>query len=339
MPSTHPHTRRLALTLGAIALIDLLLIGLVVALLSPVLTGLATAVGLPPALAWVAAAAALFAGFLALQMRTARATTLASVEATPVAEGADPDLRARIERLAQQADTTPPALGVVDSDVPNCFSVGGSDPMIVVSEGLLHSLEDDELDAVLGHELAHVLNRDATVLTLATFLPTLASDEPVAGMPGWARSHAIGAAILLLVVGALGSGAATDPLTLLVVTGVGLVLGGVLLGALATPVVYLAYRLAHDREFVADRAGARIAGDPAALACALEKLDDSVESAPTTDLRSTGDLVAELCFLPNGFVRDGDGEPDTADGLTVKLRSHPPTEERIARLRDLAAEE
>ena len=110
---------------------------------------------------------------------------------------------------------------------------------------------------------------------------------------------------------------------------------------LATPVVYLAHRLSHDREFVADRAGAQLVGDPAALASALRKLDDDIETTPATDLRSTGSMVSELCLLPHGFVRDDEAGPivEDEDGFHIRLRSHPPTSERIERLRALAAEE
>lgn len=333
-------TRRLALTLGSVLVINLLVIGLVVALLSPILSGASRAVGFPPLLSWLGAGALLLVAFLVVQLRTARAATLAAVEAVPIADDDYQGLRDRVDRLAQLAGIEPPAVGVVDSDTPNCFSVGGSDPMVVLSDGLLERLDDDELDAVLAHELAHVLNRDATVLTLATFLPTLVSDEPIAGVPRWARSNVVGAVVVVLLVAAVGATSVTNPLVLFVSAAVGLLLGGVLLGVLATPVVYLAHRLAHDREFVADRAGARVVGDPAALASALRKLDDDLESTPTSDLRSTGDMVSELCLLPHGFVGKDDADiVEDEDGFTLRLRSHPPTSERIGRLQALAAED
>lgn len=328
-------TRRLAATLAAVLVIDLVFVGVVVALLAPLITGVGSAVApVVPDLVWLAAAGAvLLAGFLVVQLRTARRATLESVDATP----ADDALRERVARLARVADAPPPSVGVVDSDVPNCFSVGGSDPTIVVSRGLLDRLDDDELDAVLAHELAHLRNRDATVLTLATFLPTLISDEPVAGLPEPVRSNLAGGLIVFLGIAAALRGSITDPVVLVASVAASVLIGGVFLGVLATPVVYLSHRLSHDREFVADRAGARIAGDPAALASALRKLDDDVESPPTTDLRSTGDLVSELCLLPGGFVREDRPLIDDEDGFTVRLRSHPPTDERIARLRDLQA--
>jgi len=323
------------LTLAALLAINLVFVGVVVALLAPLITGLGAAIAPPvPGVVWlVVAGGALLAGIVLLQLGAARRATLGSVDAEP----AGPDLQDRVARLAQVADAQPPSINVVDSDVPNCFSVGGPDPTIVVSRGLVDRLDDDELDAVLAHELAHLRNRDAAVMTLAAFLPTLISDEPVAGFPEWVRSNAVGGLLVFLGIAAVARGSIIDPLALLVALGASILLGGVLLGVLATPVVYLSHRLSHDREFIADRTGALIAGDPAALVSALRKLDDDLESTPASDLRSTGELVSELCLLPGGFVREDDSLIDDEDGFTVRLQSHPPTEERIARLRDLQA--
>ena len=324
--------------------IDLLVVGLVAAVMAPLVDAAAATIaaqGVPMAdvLTWAVVIAGLLAAFLYVQLRTVRVATLSSVDITRADDDTYTDLRDRVARLAQVTDTAPPSVGVVDSDVPNCFSVGGSEPIIVVSEGLLDALSEDELDAVLGHELAHLLNRDATVMALASFLPTLVSDEPLAGVPKWLRSHVLGGALVVLAVLAVGQTGLTSPLTFVLTVGVAVAIGGVLLGVLATPVVYLSHRLSHDREFVADEAGARISGKPGALASALRKLDDDVESAPTTDLRSTGELVSELCLLPHGFVRDSDQNlVDTEDGFTIQLRSHPPTEARIERLQLIAAD-
>jgi heat shock protein HtpX len=208
--------------------------------------------------------------------------------------------------------------------------------MIVLSTGLRETLTDDELDAVLAHELAHLRNRDATVMTLATFLPTLASDRPVAGLPRWLRTNLFGGALLFAFVVALGWTRTASPVGILLAALGSLVLGGIALGVLATPVVYLSHRLSQDREFVADRAGAKLSGKPEALASALETLDDDVDSVPRQDLRSMGGIVEELCFLPHGFVRGGDESEDGS--LAIRIRSHPPTSERIDRLQDVAAE-
>lgn len=340
-PSPPPSlTRRLALTIAAILAIDLLVVGLVVSVLAPVLTAVGDTIVPMPDAVWLGVAAlALLAGFAWLQSRAASAATLGSVDVRFLGEGADTDLRDRVARLAQLAGANTPRVGIVDSDTPNCFSVDGAEPTIVLSEGLLDRLDDDELDAVIGHELAHLQNRDATVLTVATFLPTLVSDEPVAGIPGRAKPYLISGGLVALGAAALARTSFDSPVALALTLATAIVLGGVLLGVLATPVVYLSHRLSHDREFVADRVGAQLAGDPASLASALRKLDDNLEHVPERDLRSTGDLVSELCLLPGGFVRETDRDlvESDEDGFTIRLRSHPPTAERIEQLRALQA--
>jgi len=332
--------RRLAATLAAVVLADLVFIGALLCALAPLVETVRTALTppIPATLWWGVLVVVSLLALVALQLRTARTMTLSRTNVRRLEESEDPALFERVRRLATLADCQPPAVGLIDSEVPNCFSIGGRDPMLVVSSGLCDQLSDDELDAVLAHELAHIQNRDATVMTLATFLPTLATDRPVAGLPRWLRANLFGGAFLFALVVALGWTQSASPITIVFVTALSLVLGGVALGVLATPVVYLSHRLSQDREFVADRAGATLSGKPEALASALGKLDDDVDAVPRQDLRSMGGLVDELCLLPHGFVRGRDGDGDGDDGFTIRIRSHPPTSERIDRLRELAAD-
>lgn len=77
-------------------------------------------------------------------------------------------VQAHLQRLATQAAIKPPSVAVLDSSVPNCYTVGRQEnATIVVSTGLISALDENELDAVLAHELAHVLNHDVTVMTVA----------------------------------------------------------------------------------------------------------------------------------------------------------------------------
>jgi heat shock protein HtpX len=283
-------------------------------------------------------------------LRYAGRGVLDAVGAERVDDAARPELRARLTRLAAQFGLRPPALAVVESDVPNSLAVGGPRAAtVVVSRGLLDALGADELDAVLAHELAHVKNRDATVMTLATALPALANGE-------YSVTESVlpdgGAGTLLAGVGLVGLYAAAVPRLpgpalsasslggfAVVVVGTAL-LGSVLLGLLAAPAVVLTRRLSRRRELVADRAGARATGDPATMASAIRALADVDRTR--RDLRAASPTLRGLCFLPHGFGTDGGDDGDAhgrdADGsAAVAARTHPSVAERLSNLRAVAA--
>ena len=374
----------MGLTLAAVLAVDLVVVLVLASLLAPWLVAvhgglLAAGFAISPA-GWWALVLAVGVGAIAwLHLDFARTRLLAAVAAGSAgtdtrtdadagsATDAHPELRARLTRLAAAADVEPPSLRVLDTDVPNSLAVGGPrSGTVVVSEGLLDRLDGDELDAVLAHELAHVKNRDAAVVTLASFLPAMAARAPT---PFSKRTVALACAVVVVVhaVGALVAGSVValtvepvgistaGPVSAASIIGAApfvlfaLLFGGVVLGVLATPVLVLGGRLSRDREFAADRAGALLSGSPAALATALETLDDAVK-APETDARDVDgsaekslapseatptlpEAARGLCLLPHGF----DGSPDGEDRHTT--RSHPPVEERIARLRELVAED
>jgi len=354
----------MALALGGVLLVDLVFAGVLAALLTPWVTPVGEALagwlgvpGLPPALR-VAVLAVVALGVLVwAQFRYARYSLLASVDAEPVTPESHPDLLARVGRLATQADVEPPAVSVVESDVANCFTVGGigvgtgvgvgtgSGPStgtgtLVVSEALLDRLDGEELDAVLAHELAHLVNRDATVLTLSSFLPMLVDDRSAGVLDGvtwW-----VPWLVVLVVCYPLAAASVEAPMFSLAYTGgflalalVTFLLGGVALGVLAVPVAALSRRLARAREFAADRAAALLTGNPAAVASALETLSNDEGARPDADARVSG--VATLCLLPGGFEREADADGGSDDGFSVPTTAHPPTDERVARLRELTA--
>ncbi|WP_276271483.1 M48 family metalloprotease [Haloarcula litorea] len=338
-------TRRIALTLALLLALDLLVVAAAASLLTPWLGPVRDAVAAvlpvgPTAAWWLAVVAPATLAFAWAQARFTRANTLARVDAAPVSPATYPDLHARVERRCQQADLAVPTVAVTDSDVPNSFTVGtpGS-ATLVVSEGLLDELSGAELDAVLAHELMHVKNRDAAVMTLAGFLPALANGEydPLPASPRrrlLAGAVAVGVGYLLaasVIDAPLGSPAFTVAFLALVALTV--LLGGVVLGVLTAPVVALARSLSRSREFVADRSAARLTGDPAALVGALETLDGDATPTPETDAREAAAGVRGLCFLPHGFDRGEDRDPYRLDP-----RSHPPTEERVERLAALAGD-
>lgn len=116
------------------------------------------------------------AAFGYAQLRYARREALSRVDAESVGEGY-PGLQARVRRLAMVAGVEPPSVAVTPSPTATSFGIGGPRSTVVVSRGLLDRPDDVELDAALAHELAHVADRDATVMTMAAFLPALVSER------------------------------------------------------------------------------------------------------------------------------------------------------------------
>ncbi|WP_132058806.1 M48 family metalloprotease [Halorussus amylolyticus] len=343
MTSNTDLTRRVAATLALVLVADALLVAVVAYLLAPWVVPF---VGTDPGVVgWAALVVPATAALAWAQLEYARRETLAAAGARTVSDSEYPDLSARLRRLSQAAGVRTPALAIADTEVPNSLTVGGPrSATVVVSTGLLDALSEDELDAVLAHELAHLRNRDATVMTLATFLPALASEESsLASAFGGSAARRLALGVAAVVGYAASTSLVSAPPfsleSLLAFGGFAaftLVFGGVALGLLATPVVVLSGRLSRYREFGADRAGAVLSGDPAAMASALETLDDETADRPETDFRAAG--VRELCFLPHGIGGDETNSDDPLADLPLDVATHPPTEERIARLRELQAE-
>lgn len=339
-------TRRMLWTLLLLLAIDVAVVATAAALLTPWLAPVrdAVAASLPFGGAsariawWMAILVPALVAFVWAQLRYTSAQTMAEVDARLVSSEEYPDLHERIQRLAQLADLTPPQIAVADADVPNSFAVGTlGGATVVVSEGLLSTLDGDELDGVLAHELMHVANRDATVMTLASFLPSLTNGEydPLTDLfPGGSRYGlglvALGLAYVFsarVLDAPFGSLAFT--LGFLFLFAVTVLFGGVALGVFTAPVVALGRSLSRAREFAADRSAAQLTGDPAALVAALETLDGGADR-PGTDKRTADAGVRGLCFLPYGFDTE-----TSSDALSVETRSHPPTAERIERLQSV----
>ena len=211
-----------------------------------------------------------------------------------------PDLHVRVTRLSRQADLPKPKVAVADSGVPNAFATGRSQASsaVCVTTGLLRRLDDEELEGVLAHELAHIKNRDVMVMTVASFLSTIA--------------------FLVVRFGWLFGGGRNRN-------------GGVVVAILVSLVVWvvsflLIRALSRYREFAADRGGAAITGNPSALASALLAIDGSMDGVPEEDLRDQDEMNAFFII-------------SIRSGLVGRLFStHPSTEKRVERLRELERE-
>ncbi|MBX0295476.1 zinc metalloprotease HtpX [Haloarcula nitratireducens] len=239
--------------------------------------------------------------FLGAQFFFSDKLALYSMGAREVEPDEYPELHRMVERLSQQADLPKPKVAVADSRTPNAFATGRSQKSaaVCVTTGLMNMLNEDELEGVVAHELAHVKNRDVMVMTIASFLSTIA--------------------FLIVRWGWLFSGGRDRG---------GQQQAPVIVAILASLVVWivsflLIRALSRYREFAADRGGAAITGRPSALASALMKIDSGMEKVPKDDLRGQSEMNAFFIV------------PISVGWIGKLFRTHPTTEKRIERLRDL----
>jgi heat shock protein HtpX len=241
--------------------------------------------------------------FLGVQFLFSDKLALWSMGAKEVSEEEYPELHAMVSRLAQQADLPKPKIAVADSRVPNAFATGKSpsSSAVAVTTGILRTLDHDELEGVLAHELAHIKNRDVMVMTIASFLSTIAF---VIVRWGW------------LFGGGRERGGNQAP-----------VIVAILASLVVWIVSFLLIRaLSRYREFSADRGGAVITGKPSALASALLKISGRMDNVPKEDLRDQAEMNA-FFIIP------------IKSGVVGRLFStHPSTEKRVERLRELERE-
>ncbi|MFC6716152.1 zinc metalloprotease HtpX [Natrialbaceae archaeon GCM10025810] len=246
--------------------------------------------------------ALLFGGMSLVQYYFSDTLTLRTMGAKTVSAEEYPELHASVERLSQQADLPKPKIAVVDTQVPNAFATGRNqkNAAVAVTTGLMRTLDRDELDGVIAHELAHVKNRDMMVMTIASFLATVAFMIVRWGaFFGGGRNRQGGGGIVVAIVASL----------------------------IVWIVSYLLIRaLSRYREFAADRGAAAITGKPSALASALLKISGEVEKVPDKDLREEAEMNA-FFIIP------------LKSGIVGRLFStHPPTERRVEQLRQLERE-
>ncbi|SEH13215.1 heat shock protein HtpX [Natronorubrum sediminis] len=274
-------------------------------------------------------------GGLAVQYRYGPQTVVDSLGARPVDASAYPELHATVTRLSSQVDVAKPAISVIESDVPNAFAVagGGETGRVVVTSSLLESLSDEELEAVLAHELAHLKNRDANLMTVAWLLPTITYYLAIVAF------YVLYGFYRLLGAGAggrsSGSGDGRGIVAVIVVITVTAV-ATLLVSAMFWIASVLFYRiLSRQREYAADEAAAAITGSPAALASALETIDETMTAVPDEDLRKLDGGTEALYLAPLE-----DRAFDSNDLLSTDIfpDTHPPTAVRIERLRELEGE-
>ncbi len=226
---------------------------------------------------------------------------LAAYGAQPIDEAAAPRLYAIVRRLVTRAGIPMPRVYLVPSETPNAFATGRNPQhaVVAVTEGIMRILDEDELEGVLAHELSHVKNRDVLISTIAATLA--GAITYLAHMAQWA---------------AMFGGRSRDD-----EEGGSNPIAMILLAILA-PIAALLVQMAvsRSREFQADATGAQVAGRSWGLAKALEKLQMANQAMPMADATPA---TAHL-FIVN---------PLSGETLMRLFSTHPPLEERIARLR------
>jgi len=218
--------------------------------------------------------------------------------AQEVSPGEAPELHRIVEELSRTAEIPKPRVYVMQEDNPNAFATGRNpqNGAVAVTTGILRLLTPTELKGVLAHEIGHIKNRDILIQTVASTLGAAITYLAYYGpfLGGFSRDDDEG--------GSLGA------------------LGGILVMILA-PIAAMLIQMAisRSREYIADETGAKLCHNPESLAGALEKLAYGVQAAPMQANPAT-----EPLYIVN---------PLTGGGMQNWFSTHPPIEERVARLR------
>ena len=221
---------------------------------------------------------------------------LAMSRAREVSEAEAPQLHRIVAELAHRAGLPKPRVYIVDSPTPNAFATGRNPQhaAVAVTSGILQVLNNEELAGVLGHELGHIKNRDILISSIAAVMAGAISY--LATMAQWA-----------MIFGGGRDDEDSNPLAAIVM---------MIVAPLAATLIQMA--ISRSREYIADRTGAEICGNPKALASALNKLASYNKQMPMNVNPATAQM-----YIVN---------PLSGGAIANLFSTHPPMEERIRRL-------
>jgi heat shock protein HtpX len=230
---------------------------------------------------------------------------LSMYRAQELSPGEAPEIHQMVAELAQRGGLPKPRIYLIPSDTPNAFATGRNPDraVVAVTRGIVKLLKPEELKGVLAHELGHVKNRDILIGSIAATLAGV-----VMMLANLARFAAI-----------FGLGGRDDD------EGGGNVIALIAMSILA-PLAAMLIQMAisRSREYLADSTGARLAGNPGSLASALEKLAYASERLPMQEAKPATAHIFTVSPLSGG-------------GVAKLFSTHPPIEERVRRLRNMAA--
>ncbi len=230
---------------------------------------------------------------------------LASSGAQPVSPSEDPELHSIVEEVARRAGIPKPKVYIIPTETPNAFATGRNpeNGVVAVTTGIRRLLTPEELKGVIAHEIAHIKNRDILISTIAAVL--VGAITYLAQMAQWA-----------LFFGGFSSDdeEGQNPLALI----------GIIITIIIVPIAATLLQLAisRSREFLADETGAKIIKNPLALARALQKLEEWNRVYPM----NVNPAHAQMYIV----------NPLSSKTLFKLLSTHPPIEERVERLMNMA---
>ncbi len=218
----------------------------------------------------------------------------------PLKESEGPEVYGAVRKLAENSNMPMPRIYLMPTDQPNAFAAGRnpSNSVVAVTQGLVRMLNQQELEGVLAHEMAHIRNRDILVSTMAAIIAGALMMISRLGMYG-------------MMFGGRREGG--HPIMLIIK------LAALILAPLAAILIRMA--ISRTREYQADSTGAVISGNPEGLASALQKMENHARKRPLQV-----NEAASHMFIVN---------PLSAKGLSGLFSTHPPIQERVKRLRSM----